>query len=129
MLLEVYGCDASVLNDTGRIKDILTKAALMAGAHIVTTAFHKFNPHGVSGVVIIAESHFSIHTWPEHGYAAIDIFTCGEGLKPGIACEYMKMQLKSSNSTLVEMKRGIISEGYKQPEFRFQEKEALACKS
>ena len=66
ILLEVYGCDASVLNDTGRVEKILTEAAILAGAHIVGTTFHKFNPHGVSGVVVIAESHFSVHTWPEY---------------------------------------------------------------
>lgn len=109
VLLEAYGCDVSVLNDTRIIREILTEAALLADAHIVGTAFHQFNPHGVSGVIIIAESHLSIHTWPEYGYAAIDIFTCGEDLKCDVACKHIISELKASRSTMVELKRGVMS--------------------
>ena len=56
----------------------MTEAAKTAGATVVKTVFHHFSPHGISGVVVIAESHLAVHTWPEHGYASIDIFTCGE---------------------------------------------------
>jgi len=111
ILLEAYGCDVSILNDTHRIKEVLTEAALLADAHIVGAAFHQFNPHGVSGVIIIAESHISIHTWPEYGYAAIDIFTCGEDLKCDIACKHIITEFKSSRSAIVELKRGIVSAG------------------
>ena len=128
ILLELYGCDASVLNDTARVKEILTKAALLAGARIVGSAFHHFNPHGVSGVVIIAESHFSVHTWPEHEYAAIDIFTCGEDLKPDVACEYMTAQLKAKNSTMVEMKRGMIPAENGRVKREIRKEKVLACK-
>jgi len=128
LLLELYGCDACVLNDAKRVKEILIEAAILANARIVEAAFHKFNPQGVSGVVIIAESHFSIHTWPEYEYAAVDIFTCGEELKPGLACSYMVEQFRAKNSTIVEMKRGIISAANGYGGFDLHKEEVLACK-
>ncbi len=128
LLIELYGCDANVLNNCEKIEKIMKNAALLANAHIVESAFHQFNPHGVSGVVIIAESHFSIHTWPEFGYAAVDIFTCGEELRPDIAHAYMSDQFKSKSSTIVEMKRGIIPLPTVTPAGSFSEqKEAVAA--
>lgn len=106
VLAEVYDCDPKVLNDHKLIEDILIEAAKEAKATIVETIFHKFNPHGVSGVVVIAESHLTVHTWPEYGYAALDMFTCGEEVDPWVAFKYVAKKLKSKNYKTMEIKRG-----------------------
>lgn len=84
-------------------------AAKAANATIVDVSFHEFNPFGISGMVIIAESHLSIHTWPEYNYAAVDIFTCGDVINPGDAARYLIECFESSNPSIVEVKRGLIS--------------------
>lgn len=76
VLLELYHCDTDFLDKTAAVEEILISAANLGKATIVETSFHHFSPFGVSGIVVIKESHISIHTWPEHGYAAIDLFTC-----------------------------------------------------
>jgi S-adenosylmethionine decarboxylase proenzyme len=76
---------------------------------VVEQVFHKFNPHGVSGVVVISESHLAVHTWPEYGYAAVDVFTCGTEIDPWVAQKYIAVGLKSENSTAIEMKRGTLN--------------------
>lgn len=112
LLVELKDCtNLKLLNDLKKVEEILVSAAKEAKATIVETCFHKFSPFGISGVVVIAESHLTIHTWPEYGYAAIDIFTCGEMLQPAIAASYLIDKFKSRNPSLVEMKRGIISMG------------------
>jgi S-adenosylmethionine decarboxylase len=90
------------------IKRAMRNAALASGATIVQEAFHLFNPHGVSGVVVIAESHLAIHTWPEYGYAAVDLFTCGDDVNPDAAFEYLKEHLGAATFTAFEMKRGVL---------------------
>ena len=90
------------------VKDILVGAARACGATIVDVAFHEFNPFGVSGVVVIAESHLSIHTWPEYRYAAVDIFTCGDVIKPESAADYIASRFRCKNPSIVEVKRGLI---------------------
>jgi S-adenosylmethionine decarboxylase proenzyme len=77
-LYDFFECDSAVLNDTSFIRDAMVTAAKECGAKVVTDVFHEFNPHGVSGVVVIAESHLAIHTWPEYGCAAIDVFSCSD---------------------------------------------------
>ena len=77
---------------------------------IVQKCFHMFNPYGVSGVVIISESHLAIHTWPELGYAAVDLFTCGDKCDPKISYEFLKKKFNSRKATFSELKRGIIDE-------------------
>jgi len=77
LLVEYTGCSLHALNDLERIEALMNEAAKAAGATIVASVFKPFEPHGVSGVVVIEESHLSIHTWPEHGYAAVDFYTCG----------------------------------------------------
>jgi S-adenosylmethionine decarboxylase proenzyme len=90
----------------------MEEAAITSGASIVQSVFHLFNPHGISGVVVIAESHLAIHTWPEYGYSAVDIFTCGEEVDPWRAYRYLKENLGAGSSSSVEMSRGEIdSEG------------------
>ncbi|MBV8602660.1 MAG: S-adenosylmethionine decarboxylase proenzyme [Candidatus Eremiobacteraeota bacterium] len=107
ILCELSGCDASILTDVEGVEQILKDAALKANATILTTAFHRFQPHGVSGVVVIAESHLSIHTWPETGYAAMDFYTCGEHTDPWAACEHAAKMLKARSMRTTEVKRGI----------------------
>ncbi len=108
LLTEFYGCDRETLNDPDRIKKIMEEAAITSGASIVQSVFHLFNPHGISGVVVIAESHLAIHTWPEYGYSAVDIFTCGEEVDPWRACHYLKEKLRAGSTSTVEIFRGAI---------------------
>ena len=89
----------------------MVSAAKKAKATIVETSFHKFSPLGISGVVVIAESHLSIHTWPEYGYAALDIFTCGDVLKPEVAAKHLIDKFQSKDPSIVEMKRGTFIHG------------------
>jgi S-adenosylmethionine decarboxylase proenzyme len=108
IVVEYYACNPEALNDVAHIKRAMRGAAVASGATVVQEAFHLFNPHGVSGVVVIAESHLAIHTWPEFGYAAVDLFTCGEDVNPEIAFNYLKEHLGSGSYSAMEMKRGII---------------------
>ena len=108
LLLELKDCDKEILNDVSFIKGILLAAASEAGATVLGESFHQFNPHGVSGVVIIAESHLCIHTWPEYGYAAADIFTCGNSVQPQKAAEVLVGKLGSKNHSILEIQRGIL---------------------
>ncbi|MDQ8204209.1 adenosylmethionine decarboxylase [Pelagicoccus sp. SDUM812003] len=80
ILLELENCPDELLLDAEKLEETLVAAATDAGAHVVKSVFHQFNPHGLSGVVVIAESHIAVHTWPEYAYAAIDIFTCGDAV-------------------------------------------------
>jgi len=106
IVAEFYDCDPDILNDCEVIEKVMCDAALNAGATIVSKTFHMFSPHGVSGAVIIAESHLAIHTWPEYGYAAVDLFTCGDTIKPEACYHYLKEKLRSSHASTMEMKRG-----------------------
>ena len=108
VLAEIYEADSSVLNDEGAIQKIMVDAAIAAKATVVNSVFHKFSPYGVSGVVIIAESHLSIHTWPEHKYAAMDFFTCGDEVDPWVAFKFAAKGLKSAKYSTVELQRGTL---------------------
>ena len=108
MLLELKDCNREILNDLSFIKDLLSESATRAGATVLGESFHKFNPHGVSGVVVIAESHISIHTWPEHGYAAVDIFSCGTRVDTDVAAQAIIKALESKNHSVIEIQRGIL---------------------
>lgn len=110
VLAEFFECDPNILNNVSMVEKLMTSAALECGATIVQKCFHMFNPYGVSGVVIIAESHLAIHTWPELGYAAVDLFTCGDKCDPKISYEYLKKMFNSQNASYQELKRGIIDE-------------------
>jgi S-adenosylmethionine decarboxylase proenzyme len=112
LLLELKGCDKEVLNDTGFLREVLLAAAGESGATVLGESFHHFNPQGVSGVVIIAESHLCIHTWPEYGYAAADIFTCGNSVRPEKAAEVLVRKLGSKDHSIIEMRRGILVASY-----------------
>jgi len=108
LLVELHDCNKEVLNDLGLLRDIMVKAAIDCGAVVLGDSFHHFNPQGVSGVVIIAESHLSIHTWPEYGYAAVDIFTCGTFVNPDKAAEVLIEKLGSKNHSIMEIPRGVL---------------------
>ncbi len=106
LLIELYGCNRAMLDDVAGIEEHMRTAARKANSTIVNSTFHRFNPYGVSGVVVIAESHLSIHTWPEYGYAAVDIFTCGDSVDPWKAFEYLKDVLESEKESIFELQRG-----------------------
>lgn len=108
VIAEFYDCDLLIIQSQSYIEDIMIEAVHISGAEIVKPVFHTFSPHGVSGMVIVAESHFSIHTWPEYGYCAVDIFTCGNTIDNGKALDYLRKELKAKSLSVVEMKRGII---------------------
>jgi S-adenosylmethionine decarboxylase len=107
LLLELFDCDLDAINNVETVKGTLIEAAKRAQATIVDVVFHEFNPFGVSGVVVIAESHLSIHTWPEYRYAAVDIFSCGDILQPEIAAHYLVEQFGAERTSVVEMQRGL----------------------
>lgn len=107
VLAEFYGCPEEILNDIQRIERTMVDAALEAGAEIREVAFHKFSPQGVSGVVVISESHLAIHTWPELGYAAVDVFTCGDKVDPWVSANYLKESFAARRLSAQEITRGI----------------------
>jgi len=107
ILVEFYDCKESNINDVNYIESSLINATKASGATIISHSFHKFSPYGVSGVVVIAESHVAIHTWPEYNYAAVDIFTCGDTIDPWIIQENLKEYFESRNVSSMEMKRGL----------------------
>jgi S-adenosylmethionine decarboxylase len=96
-----------LLSDINGIAAMMIAAAKAARATIMESAFHRFEPQGVSGTVILAESHLSIHTWPEKGYAAMDFYTCGDHTDPWLACEYAAKTLRATSVLATEFKRGI----------------------
>jgi S-adenosylmethionine decarboxylase proenzyme len=110
LLLELRICNEEVLDDLDFLKDCLNEAAIQSGATVVGESFYHFSPHGVSGVVNIAESHISIHTWPEYKYAAVDVFTCGEDVDPGKAVTLITERLGAQSHSLIELRRGIIED-------------------
>jgi S-adenosylmethionine decarboxylase len=95
-----------MLNDVERVEHFMLEAARSAEATVLKSVFHPFYPHGISGVVVIAESHLTIHSWPEYGYAALDVFTCGDEARPERACVYLAEKLKATRTSLLEIKRG-----------------------
>ncbi|HWO98293.1 MAG TPA: adenosylmethionine decarboxylase [Bacillus sp. (in: firmicutes)] len=106
VISELWGCDFDKLNDIEYIEKTFVDAALKTGAEIREVAFHKFAPQGVSGVVIISESHLTIHSFPEHGYASIDVYTCGD-LDPTIAADYIAEALGAQTRETIEVPRGM----------------------
>lgn len=107
ILVEYYHCNPEIINDVTEIETILLEGTKRAKASIISHNFHKFSPHGVSGTIVIAESHIAIHTWPEYNYAAVDIFTCGETIDPWIIQEYVKDRFESKSISSMELKRGM----------------------
>ncbi|MDJ0624816.1 MAG: adenosylmethionine decarboxylase [Candidatus Caenarcaniphilales bacterium] len=107
VIADLSGCEPDLLSSVSKIQEILEEAVKKAGATIIKSNFHQFQPIGVSGVILLSESHCSIHTWPEKDYAAIDIYTCGEHVFPQVACEYIAKHLKASEIYISSLERGI----------------------
>ena len=107
VIAELWDCNTETLNDIEKIEQIFVHAALKAGAEVREVAFHKFAPLGVSGVVIISESHLTIHSFPEHGYASIDVYTCGDRIDPNVAADYIAEALDAKICEKLEVPRGM----------------------
>ncbi len=130
MLVEFYNCNAEVLDDVALVESIMNEAADVSGATIVQSNFHRFEPYGVSGVVVIAESHLSIHTWPEYQYASVDLYTCGDNVDPLLAYEHLKSKLQAQAVDLQMLHRGNLDVIQKrlahlQPELPVPQKQVL----
>jgi len=105
ILVEFSNCNSQVLNDAQIVEEAMIKAAKTAGATVINSTFHHFSPWGISGVVVIQESHLAIHTWPEYKYAAVDLFTCGESVDPWVCFEHLK-HIFQANYSAMELNRG-----------------------
>jgi S-adenosylmethionine decarboxylase len=108
VLLELKDCNPAILDNLDYLKRSLRETAELIGATVIGESFNRFNPHGVSGVVVISESHLCIHTWPEYCYAAVDVFTCGETVDPLKAIEPLTRLLESQKHSHYEIERGVL---------------------
>ncbi len=109
LIVELYDCDKILLDDPTRLEMVLVEAINRSGATIIKPFFHQFSPHGVSGVVVIAESHVAIHTWPEYRYCALDIFTCGTQVDTDLIFEYIRSEFNAQDVTVKEVERGVLN--------------------
>jgi S-adenosylmethionine decarboxylase proenzyme len=107
LLLELNACNPKLLNDVVFIREALISTAREVGATVVGESFHRFSPQGVTGILAIAESHISIHTWPEFAYAAADIFACGSSFRPKEAAEILIGKLECQEPDIIEFQRGM----------------------
>ena len=105
-IVEVSGCDDTITN-VSKLQEILTEAARRAHAQVWSVSFNRFPPNGVSGVVVISESHLSVHTWPEVNYMALDIYTCGAHTEPMLAVNYVLEQVHADHIHITEITRGL----------------------
>ena len=106
LLVEYHGCSEAMLDDLERVEALMNRAAVAANTSVVASVFHPFQPQGVSGVVVIEESHLSIHTWPEYGYAAVDFYTCGQGV-PEEAHAVLLEGLGATGAEVMTVDRGL----------------------
>ena len=106
LIAELYSCPPEALNGVVSIEEAMVQSAEKAGATVINSTFHHFAPMGVSGVVVIQESHLAIHTWPEYGFAALDLFTCGDTVSPWVALETLRELLGAKHVSAIEMRRG-----------------------
>ena len=113
LIAELYECDSNLLNDIRFVERALIDAARATNSTVIAHSLHKFKPHGVSGYVLVAESHISIHTWPEYGYAAVDVFTCGQHTRPWEGLKLLKERFRASRMSVIELSRGVyVRESY-----------------
>ena len=110
LLVELYGCKGEFLEREDYVGDVMRLAATESKATVVAQSFHEFKPYGVSGAVIIQESHYTIHTWPEHGYAAVDLFYCGGTVQVHRAVEVLHERFHPSRIKFLVVRRGLQSE-------------------
>ena len=106
-ILELYQCDKAKLNDEACIRTAITSSAKIAGATLINLVTHSFKPQGVTGLALLAESHISIHTWPEIAYAAIDVFTCGDHTMPEKACKFLSNDFSAKHFSYKIIEREI----------------------
>lgn len=106
-MAELWECNKERIDNPKKIEQAMLNAAKESGAEIIGSMFHEFEPQGVSGVVVISESHLTIHTWPEQAYAAVDIFTCGEHTDPWKALEYLARVFEAEETHSMEISRGM----------------------
>ncbi len=109
ILVEFIGCNPDILNDVAVTEKGMIDAATEAGATVIQSSFHHFSPYGVSGVVVIQESHLAIHTWPEYQYAAVDLFTCGTSVDPWVSFDFLRKVFQAQNYSALETYRGSLS--------------------
>lgn len=105
-LAEFYNCSREILNDKNSIADIMTKAVEASKATVIKPFFHQFSPQGISGIIVIAESHLAIHTWPEFRFAAVDLFSCGD-FDFTEALRFIRDNLAAEKYSILSIKRGI----------------------
>ena len=108
VIAEFYECNVDAIKDVKSVQEAMVGAAKATNATIVDVIFHSFSPYGISGVIVIAESHLAIHTWPEYGFASVDIYTCGEEVQPWKAYDFLEEAFGAKNVSVMEMKRGIM---------------------
>ena len=114
LLLELYKCDSEKLNDESFLRCSLNRAAKLAKATVLNLISNRFEPQGITAIALLAESHISIHTWPESNYSAVDIFTCGQNMLPELASKYLIEALKAKEHTLRVIERNPPLSVYKQ---------------
>ena len=106
IIAEFSKCDAKILNDEILLKKIIKQAIKEAKHHLIKIGSKKFTPQGITIFGILAESHISVHTYPEYGYAAVDIFTCGKYSDPALVFKYIKKELRAGKVKVMEIERG-----------------------
>lgn len=120
LIVDLYDCDCDRFDDLEWVENVMIEAAQRARATIIDVVFHKFNPMGISGVVVISESHLAIHTWPEYRYAAIDVFTCGDVLDSEAAIAHLAKQFCAGQRSVIKLRRGAPGEERKRPQMMAQ---------
>lgn len=105
-MIELWGCPAGVLDDPTLVREAMLAAVAASRCTLLSECAHRFTPQGVTIVGLLAESHISIHTWPEHGYVAADVFTCGEQGEPEAACLALVRVLAATRHELRTIERG-----------------------
>lgn len=109
LLIDYHDCDAETLKHSDQVKAAVVEAVRLAHGTFVADVFHNFSPYGVSGVVVIAESHVTVHTWPEHGYAAVDVFSCSKSLQRNVIRALLKKAFGARRVSSTNLKRGLIA--------------------
>lgn len=104
---DMYGCDASVLDDVEYLRTMMKEAAKRGNMTVVRTIFHRYEPQGITGIVVVKESHIAIHTWPEHAFASVDIFLCGNNSRPYEVLKYIESKLRPARVYTNSIERGL----------------------
>ncbi len=126
-ILELFGCSPELLNDEAFIRETVAQSSREGMSTLIQLSSHKFSPQGVTALALLAESHISIHTWPENGYAAVDVFTCGETANPQLACAYLARAFDSDSHTLRMLPRGFTTQGSHGPSTTHLHEESKLC--